>query len=155
MNYRFVARQLGLLMVVMSVALAAAMIYELILVWGGDTDEGEAMAARALGISTAIAATLGGTIEVPTVGGEKADVKIGAGTPTGKRFKIPGKGMPVLNRGTYGDMVIEAMVETPVNLNKKQKELLRAFAEECGDDVSPEASGFFNKVKELWEDLTD
>ena len=62
MNYRFVARQLGLLMVVMSVALAAAMIYELILVWGGDTDEGEAMAARALGISTAIAATLGGTI---------------------------------------------------------------------------------------------
>ena len=100
-------------------------------------------------------ATLGGTIEVPTVGGEKADVKIPAGTPTGRRFKISGKGMPVLNRGTHGDMIIEAQVETPVNLNKKQKELLRAFAEECGDDVSPEASGFFNKVKELWEDLTD
>ncbi len=100
-------------------------------------------------------ATLGGVIEVPTVGGEKADVKIGAGTNTGKRFKIPGKGMPLLNRGTFGDMIIEAQVETPVNLNKKQKELLRAFAEECGDNVSPEASGFFNKVKELWEDLTD
>lgn len=100
-------------------------------------------------------ATLGGTIEVPTVGGEKADVKIGAGTPTGKRFKIPGKGMPILNRGSFGDMVIETVVETPVNLNKKQKDLLRAFAEECGDDVSPEASGFFNKVKEIWEDLTD
>jgi len=52
-------------------------------------------------------------------------------------------------------MVIETIVETPVNLNKKQKDLLRDFAEECGDDVSPEASGFFNKVKELWEDLTD
>lgn len=100
-------------------------------------------------------ATLGGTIGVPTVGGEKAEVKISAGTPTGKRFKIPGKGMPILNRGTNGDMVIEASVETPVNLSKKQKELLRAFADECGDNVSPEASGFFNKVKELWEEITD
>lgn len=100
-------------------------------------------------------ATLGGTIEVPTVGGEKADVKIPSGTPTGKRFKIPGKGMPILNRGTHGDMVIEVSVETPVNLSKKQKELLRAFADDCGDNVSPEASGFFNKVKELWEEIID
>lgn len=100
-------------------------------------------------------ATLGGMIEVPTVGGEKAEVKITPGTSTGQRFKISGKGMPELNRGSYGDMVIETNVETPVNLNKKQKDLLRNFAEECGDDVSPEASGFFNKVKELWEDLTD
>lgn len=99
-------------------------------------------------------ATLGGNIDVPTVGGEKADVKITAGSPSGKRYIIPGKGMPILNRGTFGDMVIETQVETPVNLNKKQKELLRTFAEECGDNVSPEASGFFNKVKELWDDLT-
>ncbi|MBX2852623.1 MAG: TrkH family potassium uptake protein [Phycisphaeraceae bacterium] len=62
MNYRFVARQLGLLLVVMSVALAATMIYELILVWGGEADAGEAMAARALGISTSLGAILGGTI---------------------------------------------------------------------------------------------
>ena len=60
MNYRFVVRQLALLMVVMSVALAAAMIYELFLVWGGNADQGEAMAARALGISTAIGGVLGG-----------------------------------------------------------------------------------------------
>ena len=99
-------------------------------------------------------ATLGGRIEIPTIGGKKAEVKITAGTPTGKRFKIPGKGMPIINRDIYGDMVIEARVETPVNLNKKQKEMLRAFADECGDNVSPEASGFFNKVKELWDDLT-
>ncbi len=52
-------------------------------------------------------------------------------------------------------MVIQANVETPVNLSKKQKELLRAFAEGCGDDVSPESSGFLNKAKELWEDLTE
>lgn len=100
-------------------------------------------------------ATLGGHIDVPTVGGEKAEVKITQGTPSGKRFKIHGKGMPILNRGGFGDMIIQANVETPVNLSKKQKELLRAFAEECGDDVSPEASGFLNKVKELWEDITE
>ncbi|MBT5187787.1 MAG: molecular chaperone DnaJ [Kordiimonadaceae bacterium] len=99
-------------------------------------------------------ATLGGTIEVPTVGGEKATVKITPGTSTGKRFSIHRKGMPILNENQFGDMVIQTIVETPVNLNKKQKSLLRAFAEECGDEVSPEASGFFNKVKELWEDLT-
>ena len=62
MNYRFVARQLGLLLVVMSVALAATMIYELILVWGGQADEGEAMAARALGISTSVGAAIGGAM---------------------------------------------------------------------------------------------
>lgn len=99
-------------------------------------------------------ATLGGPIDVPTIGGERAEVKITPGTSTGKRFQISDMGMPILNRGTYGDMVIQTKVETPVNLNKKQKKMLRAFADECGDDVSPEASGFFNKVKELWEDLT-
>jgi len=62
MNFRFVARQLGLLLVVMSVALAAAMIYELLLVWGGEADEGEGAAARALGISTSLGAFIGGTI---------------------------------------------------------------------------------------------
>ncbi|MDG1727394.1 MAG: molecular chaperone DnaJ [Emcibacteraceae bacterium] len=101
-------------------------------------------------------ATLGGEIEVPTIGGKKATVKITKGTQTGKRFKIHDKGMPILNSGGgVGDMVIQANVETPVNLSKKQKELLRAFAEECGDDVSPESSGFLNKAKELWEDLTE
>ncbi|MBT6032063.1 MAG: molecular chaperone DnaJ, partial [Kordiimonadaceae bacterium] len=80
-------------------------------------------------------ATLGGTIEVPTVGGEKATVKITPGTSTGKRFSIHRKGMPILNENQFGDMVIQTIVETPVNLNKKQKSLLRAFAEECGDEV--------------------
>ena len=63
--------------------------------------------------------------------------------------------MPILHSEQFGDMVIQTVVETPVNMTKKQKELLRAFANECGDNVSPESAGFFNKVKELWEDLTD
>lgn len=100
-------------------------------------------------------ATLGGYIDVPTVDGKKASVKITAGTATGKRFQIPSKGMPILNRNQFGDMIIQAKIETPVKLNKKQKELLRAFAKECGDDVSPEAAGFLNKVKEVWDDLTE
>ncbi|MEM6258888.1 MAG: TrkH family potassium uptake protein [Planctomycetota bacterium] len=62
MNYRFVVRQLGLLLVVMSMALAATMIYELILVWGGKADAGEGAAARALGISTSLGAFIGGAV---------------------------------------------------------------------------------------------
>lgn len=100
-------------------------------------------------------ATLGGEINVPTVGGGKAKVKINAGTQTGKQYRLKSKGMPVIRSAGCGDMIIQTTVETPVSLSKKQKELLRAFADECGDDVSPNSSGFFNKVKDLWEDLTD
>ncbi len=100
-------------------------------------------------------AALGGEIEVPTVNGKKAKVKISAGTQTGKQFRLREKGMPILHSRQFGDMVIQATVETPVNMTKKQKQLLRAYADECGDSVSPESSGFFNKVKDLWEDLTE
>ncbi|VAV92083.1 Chaperone protein DnaJ [hydrothermal vent metagenome] len=99
-------------------------------------------------------AALGGDINVPTVNGKKAKVKINAGNQTGKQYRLRGKGMPILHSTQFGDMVIQTTVETPVNMTKKQKELLRAFANECGDNVSPESSGFFDKVKELWDDLT-
>ncbi len=100
-------------------------------------------------------AALGGEIDVPTVNGGKAKVKINAGNQTGKQYRLKNKGMPILHSEQFGDMIIQTVVETPVDMTKKQKELLRAFANECGDNVSPESSGFFNKVKELWEDLTD
>jgi len=99
-------------------------------------------------------AALGGEITVPTVNGKKAKVKINAGNQTGKQYRLRGNGMPVLHSQQFGDMVIQTTVETPVNMTKKQKGLLRAFADECGDNVSPESSGFFDKVKELWDDLT-
>ncbi|VAV90411.1 Chaperone protein DnaJ [hydrothermal vent metagenome] len=99
-------------------------------------------------------AALGGEINVPTVNGKKARVKISAGNQTGKQYRLRGKGMPVLHSTQFGDMVIQTTVETPVNMTRKQKELLRAFADECGDNVSPQSSGFFDKVKELWDDLT-
>jgi len=100
-------------------------------------------------------ATLGGNIEVPTIEGKRARIKIPAGTQSGRQFRLKGKGMPELNGGFVGDMIIETMVETPVNLTKRQRELMGEFANEGGDSVSPQSDGFFTKVKELWEDLTD
>lgn len=99
-------------------------------------------------------AALGGEINIPTVNGKKTKVKINAGNQTGKQYRLRGKGMPVLHSQQFGDMVIQTTVETPVNMTRKQKELLRAFADDCSDDVSPESSGFLDKVKELWDDLT-
>ena len=100
-------------------------------------------------------ATLGGQIEVPTIGAGRARIKIPAGTQSGRQFRLRGKGMPELNGGFVGDMIIETSVETPVNLTKRQRELLEEFAAEGGDTISPRSEGFFTKVKDLWEDLTD
>ncbi len=100
-------------------------------------------------------ATLGGNLEVPTIEGKRARMKIPAGTQSGRQFRLKGKGMPELNGGYVGDMIIETQVETPVNLTKRQKELMQEFAEEGGNEVSPQSEGFFTKVKELWDDLTE
>jgi molecular chaperone DnaJ len=102
-----------------------------------------------------VTATLGGQIEVPAVGGARARVTIPAGAQNGRQFRLKGKGMPVLQGGErFGDMIIQAVVETPVNLSKRQKELLEEFNEE-GGSTSPESEGFFAKVKDLWEDLKE
>lgn len=100
-------------------------------------------------------ATLGGQIEVPTIEGKRARIKVPDGTQSGRQFRLRGKGMPELNGGFVGDMIIETLVETPVNLTKKQRELMEEFAAEGGDNVSPRSEGFFTKVKEIWDDLTE
>ena len=99
-------------------------------------------------------ATLGGAIEVPTIDGKKVKVSVPEGTQSGKQFRLRGKGMQKINSTRRGDMLINALVETPVNLTKRQKEILKEFEEE-GDNVSPESDGFFDKVKSFWEDLKD
>lgn len=99
-------------------------------------------------------AALGGSIEVPTIDGSRAKISIPAGTQSGHQFRLRGKGMSVLRSPARGDMFVEAVIETPVNLTKRQEELLREFEGE-GGDVSPQSSGFFAKVRELWEDLKD
>lgn len=100
-------------------------------------------------------AALGGQIEIPVIGGGRARIKIPDGTQSGRQFRLRGKGMPVLSGGYTGDMIVEAVVETPTGMSKKQRELLEEFASEGGDSVSPRSSGFFSKVKDLWDDLTE
>ncbi|MGF1607569.1 MAG: molecular chaperone DnaJ [Rhodothalassiaceae bacterium] len=100
-------------------------------------------------------AILGGEVEVPTIDGKRAKVKIPEGTQSGRQFRLRQKGMTQLNTGLRGDMIIEAHVETPVNLTKKQRDLMAQFAREGGDTISPRSSSFFDKVKEVWEDLTE
>src|SRR5690348_963665 len=101
-------------------------------------------------------AALGGSIEVPTVDGSRARVTVPAGTQSGHQFRLRGKGMSVLRSPARGDMFIEAIVETPVNLTKRQQELLREF-EKAGDNAEthPESEGFFARVKEFFEDLRE
>lgn len=99
---------------------------------------------------------LGGNIEVPTIDGKRMKVSIPAGTQTGQQFRLKGKGMTILRSPHRGDMFVEVMVETPVNLTKKQRDLLQQFAGDAPDDkTSPQSSSFFSKVKDLWEDLKD
>ncbi len=104
-------------------------------------------------------AALGGSIEVPTIEGKRAKVTIPKGAQSGHQFRLRGKGMSVLRSQARGDMYIDVVVETPVNLSKRQEELLREFQGEKpakGESTtSPESEGFFSRVKELWEDLTD
>jgi len=100
-------------------------------------------------------AAMGGQIEVPSIDGSRARVTIPAGTQTGRQFRLKGKGMPVMRGAGVGDLYINAMVETPMNLTKRQKELLQEFEAAGGTNNSPESEGFFSKVKEFWDDLTE
>jgi len=98
-------------------------------------------------------AALGGEIEAPTLDGGRTRVKVPAGVQSGKQLRLRGKGMPALQRqNQFGDLYIELGVETPVNLSKRQKELLEEFEKE-GKDNSPENSDFFGKVKDFWDSV--
>jgi molecular chaperone DnaJ len=101
-------------------------------------------------------AALGGTIEVPSVDGSRSKVNIPPGTQSSHGFRLRSKGMAILRGQGRGDLFVEAVVETPVNLTKRQQELLREF-EKAGtaEKTSPESAGFFSKVKELWDDLRE
>ncbi|MCK5546069.1 MAG: molecular chaperone DnaJ, partial [Rhodospirillaceae bacterium] len=102
-------------------------------------------------------AALGGHIEVPSVDGGRSRINIPAGTQPGQQFRLKGKGMSVLHAKSFGDMFVELQVETPVNLTKKQKEIMEGLKKAGAENKkhSPETGGFFSKVKDLWEDLKD
>lgn len=97
-------------------------------------------------------AAMGGEVEVPTIDGGRSRVKVPAGSQTGKQMRLRNKGMPALRGGGTGDLLIELVVETPVNLTARQKELLREF-EKLSEENNPEASSFFSKVKSFWDGM--
>ncbi len=98
-------------------------------------------------------AALGGHVEVPTLGGGRARITIPEGTQSGKQFRLRGKGMPGLRgQGAHGELFVEVAVEVPVNLTKKQQELLRDFDKAGNAQNSPQTSSFFAKVKEFFSE---
>ncbi|MCA0318343.1 MAG: molecular chaperone DnaJ [Proteobacteria bacterium] len=100
-----------------------------------------------------VTAAIGGSFEVPTIDGGRAQVKVPEGTQSGKRFRLGGKGMPVLRSKSVGDLYVQVDVETPRALTKRQKELLAEFDKESSGATQPETAGFFAKAKAFWDGL--
>ncbi len=102
-------------------------------------------------------ATLGGSIDVPTIDGKLARVTVPAGTQSDNQFRLKGKGMSVMRSSSRGDMFVHVRVETPINLTKEQKEQMEKFAAagSAKKPNSPETKRFFAKVKEMWDDVKD
>ena len=100
-----------------------------------------------------VTAALGGECEVPTIDGGKTKVKVPEGTQSGRRFRLAGKGMPVLRARQCGDMYVQVVVETPQKLTKKQRDLLAEFDRLSSTETQPESSGFLGKVKEFLDGL--
>ena len=100
-------------------------------------------------------AALGGTIELPGLDGAKHVIEIPAGIQSGKQLRKRGAGMPVLQGRGAGDLVIEIHVETPTKLSARQRELLREFQGSETGDESPQTKGFFDRIRDAWNDLTE
>ena len=94
-------------------------------------------------------ATLGGSIEVPTLFG-KGSLKIPAGTQSGTTFRLREKGMPSLRGGRQGDQLVRVHVEVPQSLTAEQRKLLEEFARVSGDADEPTSKGFFEKAKKFF-----
>ena len=98
-----------------------------------------------------VTATLGGELEVPTLSG-KATLRIAESTQSGKVFRLRGLGVKPVRGGPAGDLLCNVVVETPVNLTKKQKDLLREFGETLGEKHSPQTSSWLSKAKQFFEE---
>ena len=98
---------------------------------------------------TMTTAALGGDLEAPTLDGGKTRVKIPQGSQNNKQLRLKGKGMPSIRGSSKGDLYIEILVETPVNLNAEQIQLLKQFENSCRDN-NPANKDFFSKVKNFW-----
>ncbi len=95
-------------------------------------------------------AALGVSIEIPTIDGGKAKIKIPTGTQSGKQFRLRGKGMSYMRRSGTGDLYVQVKTEVPVSLNKEQKDLLEKFREIENEKSNPTIKKFFQKAKNFW-----
>ena len=96
-------------------------------------------------------AALGTIIEIPTIDGGKAKIKIPDGTQNGKQFRLKGKGMPYMRGSGNGDLYVQVNTEVPISLNKEQKELLEKFREIENEKSNPSIKKFFQKAKSFWK----
>ena len=99
---------------------------------------------------TFVQATLGDEIEVPTIDG-KVKYTIPEGTQSGTTFRLRDKGIPRLRGNSRGDQYIKITVEIPKKLNEKQKDILREFAKECGEEVHEKKKSFGQKLENFFK----
>ncbi len=96
-------------------------------------------------------AALGTTIEIPTIDGGKAKIKIPDGTQNGKQLRLKGKGMPYMRGSGNGDLYVQINTEVPVSLNREQKDLLEKFRKIENEKSNPTIKQFFQKAKNFWK----
>jgi len=99
---------------------------------------------------TFVQAALGDEVEVPTLDG-KVKYKIPEGTQSGTVFRLRGKGIPYLRTAQRGDQLIKINVEVPKKLSDKQKDILRDFAKQSGEEINEQSKNFFEKVKNIFK----
>lgn len=103
-----------------------------------------------------VTAALGGELSIPGLDRQPVELRIPAGTQTGRQFRVRGRGFPSLNGSGPGDLVVQVELETPTKLTARQKELLEELrCIEEGEDNCPKAKGFWDRVKGAWDELTD
>ena len=90
-------------------------------------------------------AALGTAIEIPTIDGGKAKIKIPGGTQSGRQFRLKSKGMPYMRGTGTGDLYVQVNTEVPISLNREQKELLEKFREIENEKSNPSIKKILSK----------
>ena len=93
-------------------------------------------------------AALGAEVEIDLIDGTTARLKIPAGTQSGERFTLKGKGMPHMRSSGAGNMYVHVLVVVPTKLNAKQKQLLQEYAQAGSEEAEEKSNGWFNKLKD-------
>jgi molecular chaperone DnaJ len=91
-------------------------------------------------------AALGAHLEFSTLDGVE-DLVVPRGTPSGKEFRLKGRGVPHLERRHRGDLIVRALVDVPTDLSGEEEALLRQYAEQRGDAVAPADAGFLSRIR--------